>query len=36
MTLLNYYEPWENIEFVTKLAMTLTYEWNPKVIIYSL
>lgn len=29
-------QPWENTELVPKLAMTLTYEWNPKVIIYFL
>ena len=27
---------WENIKLVPKLAMTLTYEWDHKVIIYSL
>ena len=29
-------QPWENIEFVLKLLMTLTYGWNRKLIIYSL
>ena len=29
-------QPWENIEFVLKLAMTLTYGWDRKLIIYSL
>ena len=29
-------QPWENTEFVVKLTMTLTYEWNHKLIIYSL
>ena len=29
-------QPWENIEFVLKLPMTLTYEWDRKLIIYSL
>ena len=27
---------WDNVEFVQKLVVTLTYEWDPKVIIYSL
>ena len=27
-------QPWDNIEFMSKLAMTLTYEWDHKVIIY--
>ena len=30
------YQPWENIEFVLKLAMVLTYGWDHKLIIYSL
>ena len=29
-------QPWENIELVLKLAMTLTYRWDRKLIIYSL
>ena len=29
-------QPWENIELVLKLAMTLTYRWDCKLIIYSL
>ena len=29
-------QPLENIEFVQKLLMALTYGWDPKVIIYSL
>ena len=29
-------QPWENIELVLKLAMTLTYGWDHKMIIYSL
>ena len=29
-------QPWENIEFVLKLVVTLTYEWDRKLIIYSL
>ena len=29
-------QPWENIELVVKLAMALTYEWDRKLIIYSL
>ena len=29
-------QPWENIEFVLKLAMTLTYGWDSMLIIYSL
>ena len=29
-------QPWEKIEFVLKLPMTLTYEWDCKLIIYSL
>ena len=29
-------QPWENIEFVLKLAMTLIYGWDRKLIIYSL
>ena len=29
-------QPWENIEFVLKLVMTLTYGWNCELIIYSL
>ena len=29
-------QPWENIEFVLKLVVALTYEWNHKLIIYSL
>ena len=29
-------QPWENIELVLKLTMTLTYEWDCKLIIYSL
>ena len=29
-------QPWENIEFVIKLTMTLTYKWDPKLIKYSL
>ena len=29
-------QPWENIEFVQKLAVTFTYRWYPKLIIYSL
>ena len=29
-------QPWENIELVLKLAMTLTYGWYHKLIIYSL
>ena len=29
-------QPWENIELVLKLAVTLTYEWYRKLIIYSL
>ena len=27
-------QPWENIEFVLKLTMTLTYGWDRKLIIY--
>ena len=30
------FQPWENIEFVLKLTMALTYEWDYKPIIYSL
>ena len=29
-------QPWENIEFMLKLAVTLTYGWDRKLIIYSL
>ena len=29
-------QPWENIEFVLKLAVILTYGWDRKLIIYSL
>ena len=29
-------QPWENIEFMLKLAVALTYEWDHKLIIYSL
>ena len=29
-------QPWENIEFVLKLTMTLTYGWDHKLIIYFL
>ena len=29
-------QPWENIDFVLKLAMTLIYGWDCKLIIYSL
>ena len=29
-------QPWENIKLVLKLAMTLTYKWDRKLIIYSL
>ena len=29
-------QPWENIEFVKKLAVALTYRWDRKLIIYSL
>ena len=29
-------QPWENIEVVPKLVMTLTFGWDFKVIIYSL
>ena len=29
-------QPWENIKLVLKLAMTLTYKWDQKLIIYSL
>ena len=29
-------QPWDNIELVVKLAMTLTYGWDRKLIIYSL
>ena len=29
-------QPWENIEFVMKLAVALTYGWDRKLIIYSL
>ena len=29
-------QPWENIEFVLKLAVALTYGWDHKLIIYSL
>ena len=30
------FQPWENIELMLKLAMTLTYGWDCKLIIYSL
>ena len=30
------FQPWENIELVLNLAMTLTYRWDRKLIIYSL
>ena len=29
-------QPWENIKFLLKLVMPLTYEWDHKLIIYSL
>ena len=29
-------QPWENIKLVLKLAVALTYEWDRKLIIYSL
>ena len=29
-------QPWENIEFVLKLLVALTYKWDRKLIIYSL
>ena len=29
-------QPWENIEFVQKLVVALTYKWDRKLIIYSL
>ena len=29
-------QPWENIEFMMKLAVALTYGWDRKLIIYSL
>ena len=28
-------QPWENTKFIPKFAVTLTYKWDPKVIIYS-
>ena len=28
-------QPWENIEFVLKFVVVLTYRWNHKLIIYS-
>ena len=30
------FQPWENIELVLKLVVALTYEWDHKLIIYSL
>ena len=24
------FQPWENIEFMSKLVVVLTYEWDPK------
>ena len=30
------FQPWENTELILKLVVTLTYGWDPKVIIYSL
>ena len=29
-------QPWENTKLMSKFAMVLTYEWDPKMVIYSL